>query len=856
MFKTFIFLIILLPASCFAQFTITGRVLNQADTKPVADASVFLSNTATGNKTARNGTFTLKNARPGKYKLVISIVGFETYSETLTISNSDINLHDITIFPKTIGLKEVTIRVNRNRDEYFNMFYERFKKEFLGRSDAADECKILNPQVLDFDYDAEINTLTVSSQSFLEIENDALGYKINYLLTNFRLNDYTNELHYEGPVLFTEMTGTPGQERRWQQSRRTAYEGSMMHFLRSALIDQLEEDGFRAYQLAVYANPARPPDSVIAAKIKKFSNPYYRNPPYEHPPGSLASVPQTTDKFVDSLVFYRRAAKLPKILETLMHFPLNKWDIISGTGEPGIFALGCDSDKLLITYNKNHHFTPIKQLTDLNNLNYALNKRNNKELTLVNFTTPYAFFDVNGWVTDPNSLAISGIWSQDRVAELLPVNYEAPQNTIVPADNVVKNIENKIDTFATNHPAEKVHLHLDMQWYEPGDTVWFKAYTVAESHHQLSALSGVLYTELISANDTVLQRLTLQLNQGTGMGEFVLPSNNKSGTCRIRAYTNWMRNDSTTHFYDQKINIGGINPQPDRSSVTNAKPNLSANNNLQQNRAENPDVQFFPEGGYLVNGLRSKIAFKTINKNGLAANVQGVIIDEDNNELASFNTQHAGMGQFPLTPQPSKHYKAKITCTDGSSYLLDLPKARDEGFTLSVNNTPDSLYVTIAANDALFKSKLDTAFYVIAQSAGKYYFAAGGKLINRVFTANIAKTRFPSGMARFTLFSQNGEPLNERIVFIQNKEWLNLALSAEKESYAPKEKVKIDLAAKNEEANAVAGTFSVAVTNETEVPVDEASEHTIFADLLLTPELKGDIENPNYYFINNDNKTR
>ncbi len=177
----FIAFIILLPLCSLAQYTITGRVLNQADTKPVADASVFLSNTATGNKTARDGTFTLENARPGKYKLVISIVGFETYSETLTVGNSNVNLHDITIFPKTIGLKEVTVRVNRNRDKYFNMFYDRFKKEFLGRSDAASECNILNPQVLDFDYDAEINTLTVSSQGFLEIENDALGYKIKYI---------------------------------------------------------------------------------------------------------------------------------------------------------------------------------------------------------------------------------------------------------------------------------------------------------------------------------------------------------------------------------------------------------------------------------------------------------------------------------------------------------------------------------------------------------------------------------------------------------------------------------------------------------------------------------------------------
>ncbi len=425
--KILTFLILLLPIGCFAQFAISGRVLNQADTKPVADASVFISNTSIGDKTASDGTFTLENAKPGTYTLAISIVGFETYNATVIVGNSNINLHDITIFPKTIGLKEVTIKVNRDRDKYFNMFYDRFKTEFLGTSDAANDCTILNPKVLDFDYDAEINTLTVSSEGFLEIENQDLGYKINYLLTNFRLNVYTNELHYHGLVLFTEMKGTPGQERRWQQNRREAYEGSMMHFLRSAINDGLEEEGFRTYQLAVYVNPARPPDRVIKAKIEKFSNPYYLSHPLAQPPGSFSSVKRKKNGFIDSLNLYKRKAKLPKTLQTLMHFPLNKGDIISNTHEPGIFAFGCDSDKLLIMYDKNHNFTQIKRLADLDNLTYALSSRYNKELTLVNFNLPYALFDVNGWLAVPNSLTRYGAWSADRLAELLPVNYEASQ---------------------------------------------------------------------------------------------------------------------------------------------------------------------------------------------------------------------------------------------------------------------------------------------------------------------------------------------------------------------------------------------------------------------------------------------
>ncbi len=834
MLKTLIFFIILLPLGCFAQFTITGRVLNQADTKPVADASVFLSNATIGGKTAANGTFTFKNVKPGKYQLVISIIGYENYSQDVTINNSNITLPDITIFPKTIGLKEVTVKPQSNANK--TLYFDLFKDEFLGTSDFAKECKILNPELLDFDYDDATTTLTASSVDFLEIENPALGYRIKYLLTNFTFNITTKEIHYEGPVLFTEMQGTPKQEHRWQENREQAYEGSMMHLLRSVLSDRLEEEGFRVFRLAVYANPERPADDIIDAKLEKFAV-------KKSEPGYNA----------DSMSYWKKKLSLPKTLTKLMPIPLTKAEIMTSTGQPGTFALGGSSDGLLINYSKNRHFTETRSLADLNNLNYILNKPNNKELTLLSFDGAYTLFDSNGWIINPNSLVLKGILGLNRVGDLLPLNYEGPQNTIAQADNTVKNIENKIDAFAVSHINEKVHLHLDRQWYGLGDTIWFKAYIVAGNNHQLSALSGVLYTELINAKDSVVNRLTLPLDSGISRGDFVLPYTYKGGTYRLRAYTRLMLNDSAK-LYDQKVIIGGINPQPGQTAAINTKHNLSANN-LQQKEHGNPDVQFFPEGGDLVNGLRCKVAVKAINREGLAENIQGIIIDQDDNELASFSTQHLGMGQFPLTPQPGKQYQAKIISADGSDFTADLPKAKEAGFTLTVNNAGDSIYVKVAANELFFKNNRNSSFYLIAQCGGKCYYTAAGKLANTVFTAGIDKTRFPTGIVQFTLFSQNGEPLNERIVFVRNNDRLKLAISSAKQSYVPMEKVKIDLDAKKEDKT-VSGTFSVAVTDETKVPMDEASEPTILTDLLLTLELKGSIENPNYYFINQDDKTR
>src|SRR5579872_6237996 len=137
---------LLLPVVCLAQFNVTGRVLNQADTKPVAGASVFINNTTIGAKAAGNGTFILQNLKPGKYDLVVSVIGFEVHKQKLVINAANVNLADITMYPKVTALKEVTIK--RSSNLYRDIYYNRFKDEFLGKSDLARDCKILNPEII------------------------------------------------------------------------------------------------------------------------------------------------------------------------------------------------------------------------------------------------------------------------------------------------------------------------------------------------------------------------------------------------------------------------------------------------------------------------------------------------------------------------------------------------------------------------------------------------------------------------------------------------------------------------------------------------------------------------------------
>lgn len=283
---------------------------------------------------------------------------------------------------------------------------------------------------------------------------------------------------------------------------------------------------------------------------------------------------------------------------------------------------------------------------------------------------------------------------------------------------------------------------------------------------------------------------------------------------------------------------------PDRKETLNKFPLAAA--------ANDRDVQFFPEGGELTLGVRSKVAFKAIGSNGLGVNIKGTITDNTGAVIANLETAHLGMGVFALTPEDGKNYKANITFPDGFAATYDMPRVKPAGITLTVyNNDPENLNIKLTANDPYFKANQGKLYYIAAQVGGAIYFAAQTALQTPTYTASIPKSKFPTGLVQLTLFSERGIALAERISFVKRNDMLNLSLAPDRKAFSVRQKVKFAVAAKNNTAP-VEGEFSVSVIDETKVPVDEESETTIISNLLLTSEIKGYIEKPNYYFISKD----
>ncbi|MES2453987.1 MAG: hypothetical protein V4594_00525 [Bacteroidota bacterium] len=419
------------------------------------------------------------------------------------------------------------------------------------------------------------------------------------------------------------------------------------------------------------------------------------------------------------------------------------------------------------------------------------------------------------------------------------------------AEEPIERLVSSLQKWVDKNPQEKVYLHMDKPYYALGDTVWFKAYVTIGSRHQLSKLSGALYVELIDEKDSLLSALKLPLTAGMALGDFTLGDEYKAGNFRIRAYTQWMRNAGEDYFFDKTFVVGDpLSLEADfglKSQDKNANRKGAANRKGQSGTLNSSDLQFFPEGGNLVNGINSRMGFKAVATNGRGIAVKGVVTDGTGVEVSGFETLHAGMGVFNFRPEAGKTYKAKVTFSDGSEKLIDLPKALEQGYVLSVYQPgPDSVLVRINASPAQYQ--IPYAVDLMVHAGGETVSATTVKINKAVNSVWLMKKDFPGGIAQFTLFDGRGEPINERIAFIRARDQMQLELNTAKKSYKSRERVDLELEAMDKTGKPVAGNFSVSVIDESKTPSDENTETTIFSSMLLSSDIKGYIEEPNYYF--------
>ncbi len=398
-----------------------------------------------------------------------------------------------------------------------------------------------------------------------------------------------------------------------------------------------------------------------------------------------------------------------------------------------------------------------------------------------------------------------------------------------PADK----IPSLLEQFGQKFPQEKVHLHLDRNYFATGDTLHFRAYVVNADKNQFSTLSKILYVDLFNVDNSSRTTLSFPLEEGTASGTIEFPDTLKEGTYILQAYTNWMRNFDKDFFYHTILKIGSV--ADSRSNIKKEIPVSKRNFH---------EAQFFPEGGNLVDGLTSVVGFKATGPNGLGEEVSGTITDESGKVLTSFRSAFAGMGRLILKPTAGHYYTALVKFQDGTIQKTALPLSSRSGYVLTVNNQENN-NVIIQVNQS--GQQLAGPVYLVSQANNKLISITELNTVSNSATISIPRRKFPSGIVQLTLFDKFSDPMAERLIFINRHDQLRLNLSMSKVT-SGSTKFKMTVEVTDELSNPVSGGFSVAVLNQTTTTDSSARMPSILSDLLLTSDLKGNIEYPDYYF--------
>lgn len=386
----FILICLCLPSILVAQNgVITGKIVSAGTKVAVPRASVFLSNASYGTATNETGDYSLRGIKPGQYNLVVTVIGFEEYNKEILVGSQPVSLN-IELTPKVMMMRAVTVISNAD----WKRNYELFKKDFIGVNENSKECKVVNPRVLDFNYYRKRQTLEASSEEFLVVENQALGYRTKFLLNSFSSDNLSHTISYSGKALFEELPGSETQKKKWKAKREDSYYGSPQHFYRSLYKNKLVEEGFVIYNYTRALNPNKYPEDYIQKKFKQF-NGFNR----------------------DSAIYWQNQGNVPKWYhEDLIKPALSAMEVLRRTPREGIFAITFPA-YLYVVYTKKHEEVQFKDIY------HPLDMENFETSVVTPTKQHYAIFDMNGIVIAENPL-YEGTWSKAKLSNLLPVDYE------------------------------------------------------------------------------------------------------------------------------------------------------------------------------------------------------------------------------------------------------------------------------------------------------------------------------------------------------------------------------------------------------------------------------------------------
>jgi hypothetical protein len=387
----------LLSLSAASQKILKGVVLDSEKNSPIPGASVFLNTTSVGTMTNIQGNFTLSIPN-GRYDLIVSSVGYETFSQTIT-SNEASDFITVRLKIKSEVMQTVVVEpYDKDGWQKWGTF---FIENFIGTSAEAKNCTIKNTKVIHFRNSKKTNELLAFADEPLIIENKALGYTIRYQLETFGYNFKTHYLIYTGYPFFQPMKGGAGKQKKWKNRRSEAYFGSMMHFMRSLYRNDIMQQGFDVRRLKKIPN-------LEKQRVKQAYSRSMQSVKSADGTVVVTHINKDTADYYDRIL--RQEDYTDVIGKTLLSGDSIAYAVSSTTA-------GLDfSDYLLVIYKNRPAPAEYRQQFPKSNAMMM------SQILLVNGTP--VEIEANGSYFDPADLLSMGYWSwSEKIALMLPFDY-------------------------------------------------------------------------------------------------------------------------------------------------------------------------------------------------------------------------------------------------------------------------------------------------------------------------------------------------------------------------------------------------------------------------------------------------
>ncbi len=391
----------------FSQPALSGKVISADDKKPLAAVSIYLSSTSIGVSTDTMGIFSFRNFPAGKFQLVVSHIGYETFTKLVNSNNLP---GELTIELKPGSNKLPGIILDPWEPYGWSKWGAFFTEMFIGTSSYAKECDLQNPEVIKFRFSKTNNTLTAVAYTPLIIENRALGYEIQYKLEDFEYDFSKKIVSYNGYPLFKDLSPThPSKAKRWQDKRRNVYYGSVMHFMRTLFTHTLAEEGYEIRSLALVPNLNKERAKELlqngGEKIQSKADSSYT---------IEAGTIKLTTKATDSTAYYKKYLKQPDLVVSNELIKPDSICFVPDGSTLGIFSM----DSIEVNYL--HKDVPIEYKRI--GLQHRFDKIPVSQLSFINRKP--VFVMRNGYYYGPYDLKITGFWAWwETLSTLMPYDY-------------------------------------------------------------------------------------------------------------------------------------------------------------------------------------------------------------------------------------------------------------------------------------------------------------------------------------------------------------------------------------------------------------------------------------------------